>query len=81
VTVADGTVELGELCNMRYRRTDGREFSLCVVPRAHESLPIEDIWVNLLLVLRSDPDEFFRVANYHRYNVNEGFRPGPVPRC
>ena len=80
VAVADGTVELGELYNLRYRRIDGRDFALCVVPRSHESLPIEDIWVNLLLVLRSDPDEFFRVANYRRYGMTEGFCPGPAPR-
>jgi hypothetical protein len=81
VPVADGTVELGDLYNLRYRRRDGCEFSLCVVPRAHMTLPFEDIWVNLLLVLRSDPDAFFRVANYRRYNSAEALRPGPVPRA
>jgi hypothetical protein len=36
-----------------------------VVPRDHGTLPIEDIWVHLLLVLRSVPEEFFRVAHWY----------------
>ncbi len=77
VPVVDGTVELGELYNLRYRRTDGCEFSLCVVPRSHTTLPLDDIWVNLLLVLRSDPEAFFRVANYRRNGPTEALGPGP----
>ncbi len=80
VQLADGTVELGDLYNLRYRRDDGSEFALCVVPRSHSTLPIDDIWTNLLLVLRADPDEFFRVANWRRYGSGDGLHPGPVPR-
>lgn len=80
VPVSDGMVELGNLYNLRYHRNDGREFSLCVVPCAYQSLPLEDIWTNLLLVLRSDPDRFFRVANYREFGSGAGLVPGPVPR-
>jgi len=80
VPVADGTVELGALYDLRYRRSDGAEFSLCVVPRSHTTLPLDDIWTNLLLVLRSDPHEFFRVANYRRFGSTDALRRGPLPR-
>jgi hypothetical protein len=81
VPVSDGTVELGELYNLRYRRHDGREFTLCVVPRSHASLPLDDIWTNLLLMLRSDPERFFGVANYREYGSFGALLPGPVPRA
>ena len=80
VPVPDGTVELGELYNLRYRRHDGREFALCVVPSSHASLPLDDIWTNLLLMLRSDPERFFAVANYREYGSFGALLPGPVPR-
>jgi hypothetical protein len=81
VPVPDGTVELGELYNLHYRRRDGREFALCVVPRSYASLPLDDIWTNLLLMLRSDPERFFGVANYREYCSFAGWHSGPVPRA
>ena len=81
VPVPDGTVELGELYNLHYRRHDGREFAICVVPRSHASLPLDDIWTNLLLLLRSDPERFFGVANYREYDSFGALLPGPVPRA
>lgn len=57
-----GSVRLGRLYDLRHRPRPGVERSLCVVPVDHATLPVADIWVNLLLVLRTRPDEFFRVA-------------------
>lgn len=57
-----GRVRLGRLYDLRHRPGDGTERSICVVPVDHMTLPPADIWVNLLLLLRTDPDRFFRVA-------------------
>lgn len=57
-----GPVRLGRLYDLRHRPRPGVERSLCVVPVDHATLPVADIWVNLLLLLRARPDEFFRVA-------------------
>jgi hypothetical protein len=60
--VPTGAVELGQLYNLRYRPRHGRERRLCVVPKNHSTLPVADIWTNLLLTLRADPTRFFAVA-------------------
>lgn len=58
-----GSVRLGQLYDLRYRPRGSRgERSLCVVPIDHLTLPPADIWVNLLLFLRTDPRRFFAVA-------------------
>jgi hypothetical protein len=64
VDVPSGSVELGNLYHLRYRRPGRSDAIVCVVPKDHTTLPVEDIWTNLLLMLRTDPAEFFRVANY-----------------
>jgi len=79
VKVPQGVVQLGELYNLWFRANNGTELSLCVVPREHRTLPVEDIWTNLLLTLRADPNQFFRVANYRPYGSSGAHRPGPVP--
>lgn len=74
-----GTVEFGQLSNMRYWpcRGDG-ELRLCVVPADHgQSLPDPDIWANLLLAVKADPRRFFTVANWRA--GKGGWRYGPVP--
>jgi len=81
VPVPDGTVELGELYNLHYRRHDGREFAICVVPRSHASLPLDDIWTNLLLLLRSDPERFFGSPITASTTRLGRCSPGPVPRA
>lgn len=63
-----GTVELGKLYDLRYRpESGGQPRSLCVVPagweRGPQETPVADVWTNLLLLLRHDPEQFFRVAN------------------
>ena len=61
-----GPVRLGRLYSLLHRPHEdpAREHILCVVPDAHQELPIADIWSNLLLVLAVEPEEFFRVAIY-----------------
>ena len=61
-----GRVELGRLYELLFQRNDGKSFVLCVVPQRHTDLPISDIWVNLLLMLKHSPQQFFKVANYSR---------------
>lgn len=58
-----GKVRLGRLYDLRVRSPRGPERSICVVPADHATLPAADVWSNLLLALRHDPDRFFRVAN------------------
>lgn len=73
-----GTIQFGEIHNMLFKRTDGAQFRLCVVPEpAQRSLPVPDVWVNLLLAIKVDPKHFFTVANWRR--PTGGWRPGPVP--
>jgi hypothetical protein len=82
VPTPHGSVELGSLFNLRFRRNASHsEFVLCVVPEGVETrrdLPEADIWINLLLALRNDPDKFFRVANWRDARDSQ-WRHGPVP--
>lgn len=73
-----GTVELGELFNLGFTTTLGERFSLCVVPTSAAELPICDVWVNLLLVLRAEPKRFMEVANW-RHLASGQCGEGPVP--
>jgi len=74
-----GVVELGELYNIGFWPSSGGEFRLCVIPTQKKGvdLPLCDQWVNLLLVLKSDPERFFTVANWRRPGGK--FMFGPVP--
>jgi hypothetical protein len=73
-----GTIQFGEIHNMLFKRRDGAQFRLCVVPQqAPRSLPLPDVWVNLLLAIKVDPKHFFTVANWRR--PKGSWRPGPVP--
>ena len=67
VDTAFGRVKLGRLYDISFRPVGSEPpYRLCVVPDDHRSLPSADIWANLLLVLRGDPERFFRVANWQR---------------
>ena len=72
-----GKVRLGQLYDLAFRPRNGEALRLCVIPADHQSLPKCDIWTNLLLVLRGDPDSFFRVANWQL--GRQPWRLGPVP--
>ncbi len=72
-----GAVELGRVSYLRFDAHDGRHFTLCVVPTGVSNLPDADIWTNLLLVLRAEPERFFDVANY--CTPGGPWRAGPVP--
>lgn len=72
-----GKVELGELFNIGFWPATGGELRLCVVPTG-KTLPGPDIWTNLLLVLKTDPVKFFKVANWRR-PPNTTWYFGPVP--
>lgn len=65
VDTPQGPVRLGRLYHLVHRPLDRPDLEriLCVVPRRYGDLPLPDIWVNLLLTLAVEPDEFFRVAN------------------
>jgi hypothetical protein len=81
VHTPQGSVELGRLYHLPFRRTDGERFVLCVVPRTDqrvERLPLPDVWTNLLLMLGSDPDHFFSVANWYRPG-ERSWHEGHVP--
>lgn len=60
-----GVVELGRLQDLTYWPRDclGEIYRLCVVPTDMRMSP-PDIWTNLLLILRTEPARFFRVANW-----------------
>jgi hypothetical protein len=73
-----GSVELGELFNLRFRDQNGGRLVLCVVPEDELDLPDGDIWTTLLLTLRADPEHFFEVANWRKPH-NERWLRGPVP--
>jgi hypothetical protein len=73
-----GAVELGRVSDLRFDTHDGRHFTLCVVPQGVSNLPDADVWTNLLLVLRAEPERFFDVANY--CTPGGRWRAGPVPR-
>jgi hypothetical protein len=72
-----GRLQLGHLYDLYFRPRVGNALRLCVVPVDHLSLPRCDIWTNLVLVLRSDPEEFFRVANWR--SLRGPWQSGPVP--
>jgi hypothetical protein len=72
-----GRVQLGRLFGLKFRPWRGPTLTLCVVPKGYGSLPLEDVWINLLLALRGDPARFFRVANWRRPGGN--WTSGPVP--
>ena len=80
-----GQVQLGWLYHLEFRPAGrGRRLVLCVVPvepaRHCARMPLPDIWVNLLLVLQSDPDRFFAVANWREAGGGD-WHPPPVPRA
>jgi hypothetical protein len=78
VATSYGDLEFGELSNMRFKSQKGEELRLCVVPENHgRGLPPPDVWVNLLLALKSDPGGFFAMANWSR-RKGEWFL-GPIP--
>lgn len=77
VTTDFGRVQLGRLFNLAFEPRQGEPLWLCVVPAGFTTLPEADIWVNLLLVLRSNPRWFFTVANWRRRRGEWMF--GPVP--
>ncbi|MGH8996625.1 MAG: hypothetical protein ACRDYB_11425 [Acidimicrobiales bacterium] len=73
-----GTVELGRLHALTYWPTGvPGELELCVVPLRAGDLPEDDVWANLLLVLRADPRAFLSVANWRR--PGGPWTPGPAP--
>jgi hypothetical protein len=72
-----GPVQLGRLFHLRFRPWEGEPLTLCVVPVQFRSLPEADIWVNLLLALRADPQWFFTVANWRPPGGQ--WTHGPVP--
>jgi hypothetical protein len=72
-----GRLRLGRLYDLYFRPRIGNALTLCVVPVDHLSLPRCDIWTNLVLALRADPDRFFRVANWRR--LRGAWQSGPVP--
>jgi hypothetical protein len=75
-----GPVELGDLHNLAFRDSAGVRLILCVEPEDSHDMPDADIWTNLLLVLRAEPEHFFSVANWrHRYGPDRRWRAGPVP--
>jgi hypothetical protein len=73
-----GRIRLGRVFDIRLRRSGRDPIRICVVPERFEELPQEDIWVNLLLVLRSDPKHFFEVANWQDPGTGTWYS-GPVP--
>jgi hypothetical protein len=72
-----GRLRLGRLYDLYFRPKVGNALTLCVVPVDHLSLPRCDIWTNLVLALRADPEHFFRVANWHP--LRGPWQSGPVP--
>jgi hypothetical protein len=75
-----GVLELGALHNMRFwPRREPRQLRLCVVPTGDlRRLPEGDIWTNLLLVVRAEPERFFAVANWRDAANQQWYRP-PAP--
>ena len=78
-----GVLELGALHNMAFwpsglhwDRGHLKQLSLCVVPRGDfKRLPEADIWTNLLLVVRAEPERFFTVANWRGPSHTSWYRP------
>jgi hypothetical protein len=81
-----GVLEFGALFNMAFwprgphwDKGHVKQFHLCVVPRGDFSrLPEADIWTNLLLVVRAEPERFFGVANWWCPGRPSWYRP-PMP--
>jgi hypothetical protein len=83
VSTPQGDVRLGQLYRLQFRpRHGGDRLVLCVVPNESRRAPMPepDVWANLLLVLRTDPERFFEVANW-RFARSGPWRPGPAPVC
>jgi hypothetical protein len=72
-----GELEFGDLNDIRFFPTPANEYRLCVLPKGSTRLPACDIWANLLLFVRHDPNWFFTVANWCRPGGEWNF--GPVP--
>jgi hypothetical protein len=73
-----GEVEFGRMHDIGFWPDGGGEFRLCVVPAGRgATLPEPDVWTNLLLVVRAEPERFFAVANWRR--PNGPWRPPPLP--
>jgi hypothetical protein len=72
-----GVLQLGAMHNMRFwLRAERRELNLCVVPTGDlGGLPEADIWTNLLLVVRAEPERFFSVANWRQAGERQWHRP------
>lgn len=63
VDVPQGRLRFGRLYSIRFEpRGTNTVRLLCVVPERHMELPGPDIWANLLLAVRHDPERFFAVA-------------------
>ncbi len=82
VSTPPGCVQLGQLYQLPFRpRNAGHDLVLCVVPDEpprQPPMPGPDVWANLLLVLRTDPERFFRVANW-RFAGRGHWHRGPAP--
>jgi hypothetical protein len=72
-----GRLRLGRLYDLYFRPRIGNALTLCVVPVDHLSLPRCDVWTNLVLALRADPERFFHVANWRP--LRGPWQSGPVP--
>jgi hypothetical protein len=78
-----GLLELGALHDMSFwpagRQWDPghpRRLHLCVVPTGNtRRLPEADIWTNLLLVVRAEPERFLAVANWRGPRHTCWYRP------
>ncbi|HEY1653141.1 MAG TPA: hypothetical protein VGG09_14750 [Acidimicrobiales bacterium] len=78
-----GVLELGALHNMSFWPKGPhwdpghpKLLYLCVVPRGDlQRLPEADIWTNLLLVVRAEPERFFAVANWRAPSHTSWYRP------
>ena len=78
-----GVLELGALHNMAFWPKGPhwdpghpKRVNLCVVPRGDlKRLPEADIWTNLLLVVRAEPERFFAVANWRDPSHTSWYRP------
>lgn len=78
-----GLLELGALHNMAFwprglhwERGHPKKLHLCVVPRGDlKRLPPADVWTNLLLVVRAEPERFFAVANWRGPSHTSWYRP------
>ncbi len=78
-----GVLELGALHHMAFWPRGPhwdpghpKQLYLCVVPRGDfKRLPEADVWTNLLLVVRAEPERFFMVANWRGPAHTSWYRP------